>query len=556
MKILALSFALLLCISDSFSQQISPLYYEIRFADKGVNTEAGINPSAYLSEKAVERRIRQKIAFDQSDMPVCDAYVKELKAAGFKIVSRSRWLNLVVVEATPAQMTATGQMAFVTAVKPIGAANQASAGTSFQHQKLESVEPWSGTLIRKPATDVYDYGAAYTQIAQMNGQYLHNQGFSGQGMTIAVIDAGFNSVDIMPCFDSLRANNQILGVHDFAQPGNNVYATTMHPHGTWVLSCMAAYQSGLMIGTAPKADYWLLRSEVGESEKLIEEYYWASAAEFADSVGVDLINSSLGYTQFDPSDSIHNHTYADMDGNTTVCTIAADMAASKGILVVNSAGNEGSSAWRYIGAPADGDSVFTIGAVNGEGIRAGFSSLGPTYDGRIKPTVCAMGSGSAIFSTSGVSYGSGTSFSSPITCGMTACFWQALPNLTNMEIIEQIKYASSQSQNPDSLMGWGIPDFQKAFTTYSVPEVQLRSELTVYPNPFTDQFNIALPEPIQGEYQITIASMSGKNQFRKTGKADLQNLIPVSGLEQLPAGVYSVTLSTGNFIRSTRLIKF
>ena len=387
----------------------------------------------------------------------------------------------------------------------------------------------------------------------MNGQFLHNNGYSGQGMTIAVIDAGFNSVDVMDCFDSLRANNQILGTRDFAEPGNNVYAQTMHTHGTSVLSCMAANISGVMVGTAPKADYWLLRSEVGATETVIEEYYWVSAAEFADSVGVDLINSSLGYTQFD--DPLTNHTYADMDGNTTVVTIGADMAAQKGILVVNSAGNSGGDAWRYIGAPADGDSVFTIGAVDASGNRVGFSSVGPTYDGRIKPTVSAQGSGAAVFSPSGLNYGNGTSFSSPITCGITACLWQALPELSNMELIELIKLTASQASQPDSLLGWGIPNMEKAFTSLSVGIKKDLPKLSTYPNPVTNQITLSLATRVDGIATVQILNLQGQLIYSKIHEITSGSIL-ISNLSDLSSGIYFLKVTEANgSITSGKFIK-
>jgi hypothetical protein len=359
-------------------------------------------------------------------------------------------------------------------------------------------------------------------------------------MTIAVIDAGFNSVDIMPCFDQLRAGNQILGTRDFAVPGNNVYATSMNSHGTKVLSCMAANVSGQMVGTAPGADYWLLRSEVAESESVIEEYYWLSAAEFADSVGADLINSSLGYTTFD--DAGTNHTYANMDGNTTVITRAADKAAAKGILVVNSAGNSGGAGWWYIGAPADADSVFTIGAVDASGKRASFSSVGPTYDRRIKPTVAAQGQSAAVYGPSGLAAANGTSFSSPIICGMTACLWQAWPNLTNMQIIDVIKATASQASSPDSLLGWGIPDYSQAVLLPTKIHTEKSEAFTVYPNPVTDHLTIVLPAQVSAKFEVAICDLQGRKVKTYQAEANGQKVIQLNGLGFLSPGIYMIRI--------------
>ncbi len=339
----------------------------------------------------------------------------------------------------------------------------------FENESISKI-PEENLVKGTTSGQSYDYGQAFNQINMLNGIPLHDLGLDGAGMTIAVLDAGFLNADVIEAFDSLWLNNQIIGYKDFVSPlAPDIFDS--HYHGTMVLSTMGANLPTEMVGTAPKADYWLLRSEDGATEYLIEELNWASAAEFADSLGADIINSSLGYTTYD--DPAQDHTYEDMDGNTTPITIAADLAASKGILVVNSAGNSGSSSWHYIGAPADGDSVFTIGAVNSSGNYASFSSTGPTYDDRIKPNVVAQGQGSTVISaySGNVTSGNGTSFSSPITAGMVACLWQAHPNKKNTEIMEAIQQSASQALNPDSLLGYGIPDYFAAHSTLSLPVI-------------------------------------------------------------------------------------
>jgi hypothetical protein len=302
----------------------------------------------------------------------------------------------------------------------------------------------------------------------LNGIALHDLGYDGMGMTIAVLDAGFTNTNTIPAFSYLWNNNRILGYKDFVSPqAPNLFSS--HTHGTSVLSTMGAYLPGDMVGTAPQASYWLLRSEDGATEYLVEELNWVSAAEFADSVGADIINSSLGYTTFD--NPAQDHTYQDMNGNTTPVTIGADKAVSKGMIVVNSAGNSGGSSWQYIGAPADGDSVFSIGAVNSIGAYVSFSSTGPTSDGRTKPDVVAQGSGTTIINagTGNVSTGSGTSFSSPVTAGMVSCLWQAHPNRRNTEILEAIRQSGSLAGNPDQQLGWGIPNYLTAHNLLSLP---------------------------------------------------------------------------------------
>jgi serine protease AprX len=552
---------LLLLISAFFitsvliAQSAENKTYVVYFSDKGTNMDAAVNPSLYLSDKAIERRIKQNIPFDMSDIPVNEEYVKSVSKTGAKILTRSRWFNNLVIEASPEMMEEILRIPAISKISLLDNGTFKSTVSVKPFFEPEKINPQTNNIPKKATNDIYNYGNAYNQINQLNGQFLHNNGFSGQGMTIAVLDAGFNSVDVMTCFDSLRANNQIKGTRDFAQPGNNVYATTMHSHGTSVLSCMGAYVNGQMVGTAPKADYWLIRTEVGEYEKIIEEYFWVSGAEFADSIGADLINSSLGYTEFD--DALTNHTYADMDGNTTFITNGADKAAEKGILVVNSAGNSGGpfDSWKYIGAPADGDSVFSIGAVTAFGTRASFSSLGPTYDRRIKPTVSGQGENSSVYSPWGLGNGSGTSFSSPIICGMTACYWQAFPQLSNMEVIEAIKAASSQASEPDSLLGWGIPNYELAYTSLSVFDKSQTQNLTIYPNPVNDKLTIGFPTSITGKYTLEIINLQGKIVYSFNGTESSVRSLQVNDISYLPVGIYLVKVTNGAFIFSGKIIK-
>jgi hypothetical protein len=515
------------------------------------------NPSLFLTEKSVERRLNHKIAFDQSDIPVNEQYVQDVLVTGARVLTRSRWFNTIVIEADDDMLNKIALLPQISKIMPLvnTSSKQASSSVSAKPSlKGENISPWTGRTTTKGTTEAFEYGAAFNQIDQINGQHLHNLGFTGQGMTIAVLDAGFNSVDIMPCFQSMRTNNQIKGTRDFAQPGNNVYATTISSHGSSVLSCMAALSNDQMIGTAPAADYWLLRSEVGASESIIEEYYWVSAAEFADSVGADLINSSLGYTEF-PDSPEANHTYADMDGNTTVVTKGADKAAEKGILVVNSAGNSGGAAWKYIGAPADGDSVFSIGSVDASGIQSYFSSVGPTADGRINPTIMAQGSGTAIFTPSGLVSGNGTSFSSPVICGMTACLWQAFPQMNNMQIIELIKTTASLASQPDNMMGWGIPDFQAASATVSVSEKTGRKDILTYPNPVIDKVTLDFPVAVQGKLNIEIVNLQGKIVFLKQHNSGSGRSIQINNIEFLPSGIYFIRVSDRSMTYSGKIIK-
>jgi subtilisin family serine protease len=472
MKILILlSTAVLISILST--AQVAPDKYWVRFTDKDDSPYSIKNPEAFLSKQAIDRRNAQGISVVENDLPVNPAYIDSVVNTGATLLNVSKWFNSVTVFTENQEvLDAIDALSFVLSVDKGGVKPVHGKETGKPFFKNETITeiPEEDLLKGNTCGRGYDYGQAWNQINMLNGIALHDLGFDGSGMTIAILDAGFLYADEISAFDSLWINNQILGYRDFADPINPDIFNS-HSHGTSVLSTMGANLPGEMVGTAPKANYWLLRSEYGPSEYLIEELNWASAAEFADSVGADIINSSLGYTTFD--DPSQDHTYQDMDGNTTPITIAADLAASKGILVVNSAGNSGNNSWQYIGAPADGDSVFSIGAVNAYGNYVSFSSKGPTYDGRIKPDVVAQGSGSTIINaySGNVSTGSGTSFSSPITAGMVACLWQANPTKRNTEIMEAIRQSASLANNPDTLLGWGIPDYFLADSILSAPVI-------------------------------------------------------------------------------------
>ena len=307
-------------------------------------------------------------------------------------------------------------------------------------------------------SDIFNYGQSKDQIYMLNGECLHNQGYNGTGMQIGIIDDGFMNAPTANVFDSLWHNNQVIATHDFFND-NNTQIYNEGGHGTEVLSCMAANMPGQMIGTAPYAKFYLLRSEIDSTEKIIEEYQWVAAIEYADSAGVDVVNSSLGYTTFD--DPTQSHTWADLNGRTSVASISATMAARRGMIVCVAAGNEGGSNWEKISVPADADSILAVGAVDAVGTYANFSSTGNTADGRIKPDVVAQGQNTCIYSvgTGSVGYGNGTSFASPTLAGMVACLWQGNPAKTNMQVINAIKQSASQYSSPDSLLGYGIPDF-------------------------------------------------------------------------------------------------
>lgn len=445
--------SVLLAISlQAFAQEFTPYYkYRVYLTDKKQSEFSIRHPEQFLSQKAIERRNRQGIKIDETDIPVCATYVNQIRDMGVKIAHTSKWNNTVVVSCVDTTvMSRIAQLPFVSGTRRV--AHYTKPTTQPGDERKNNVG--QGFSLSQGTT----YGSfAYEQIAQLNGLALHGAGFKGEGMTVAIIDGGFFNVDVIKGFQ----NTKILGTKDFVDPTENFYATGSH--GMMVLSCMGANIPNYMVGTAPEASYWLIMSEDGASEQLIEEDNWSAAIEFADSVGVDVINTSLGYYDFD--NKADNLGYESLDGHTHICSKSASMVASKGMILCCSAGNEGNGKWKKITAPADAIDVLTVGAVMPDGSRVAFSSQGNTADGRIKPDVMAIGLPSAVYDTDGdLTYSAGTSFSSPILCGMVTCLWQSLPHLNAYQIIDIVRKSGNRADNPDELYGYGIPDFFKAYT--------------------------------------------------------------------------------------------
>lgn len=423
-------------------------FFYVQLSDKN-NTPFSIsNPSAFLSQRAIERRLSMGISCDSTDLPLQPDYVNQIADVGVKIHSKSKWLNGLTVTTT--DTTIIAQIRNFNFVKQVNL----TARINFPNTQLSRV---------KGENDLYVYGLADKQISQLNGKVLHNQGYTGRDIHIAVIDAGFNSVDVNSGFDSLRLQSRLLGTKDIVIPGNNVYAEDTH--GANVLSIMAGNYPNQYLGTAPQASYWLIRTEYAPSETRAELDFWVAGIEFADSVGVDVTNTSLGYTGFDLASD--NFTYADMNGKVSRASVAATMASHKGIIVTVSAGNEGSKPWKYLSSPADADDIFTVGSATSTGLPSYFSSFGPSFDGRVKPDVSAMGTSTAYVGTSGnVSNGNGTSYASPVMAGMLACYLQFVKSNVTHYNIDDIRQAVLKSASlystPDAQLGYGFPDFQVA----------------------------------------------------------------------------------------------
>ena len=555
--IITLLLIILSGIGYSFSQ-IAPSKYLIIFTDKNNSPYSIDKPEEFLSQRAIDRREKQNISIASNDLPVNSVYIDSIRNVGVKILNTSKWFNSVTIQTTDSiKLERIQSFPFVKKIDNVGKVirsgddGKTEMPQDLYYDPMETKELYkvipSGnpTSIKKYSLN---YGPAIIQIEMLGGTFLHDQGYLGDGVVIAVLDAGFFKVDVLDVFDSLWINNRILGTRDFVNPGGNVF--NEHTHGMNVLSVLAANKPGYLIGTAPHAKYWLLRSEDTGSEYLIEEYNWVSAAEFADSAGADIINSSLGYSVF--WDSSQDHTYKDMDGKTTPSTIGADIAASKGIIVVNSAGNQGSTQWNYITAPSDGFNVLCIGAVDFKGDYALFSSKGPSYDGRIKPNVSAMGQGTYIASSGGnIISGNGTSFSSPLIAGMAACLWQTKPEANVFNIIDAIHKSSSKYNNPDTLIGYGIPDFALAKIILSNPNINDFDEdnsIDVFPNPFVDNIFIYFNSLRTGDVKLEIYDINGKMVYQNENieMRPGYNLYTVNDVYQLSQGVYVLKMfSTG-----------
>ncbi|NTS41146.1 S8 family serine peptidase [Flavisolibacter sp. BT320] len=448
---------LLLLAANSEAQTLNR--YIIRFSNKATTPYTFSNPQAYLSQRAIERRTRYGIAIDSTDLPIPPRYLDSVQAAGaVTILNVSRWLNQVSIQTTDAAALAKIRaLTFVENASPI-AARRGEAGKTTQSSGTEN--PIPETKLFRQLADSFDYGASLPQVAIHNGQFLHNLGLRGQGMVIGMLDAGFFRYNTLRAFDSINQKGQVLGTYDFVARETSV--SEDNSHGMQCLSVIAANIPSQFVGTAPKAAFYLFRTEDGASEFPIEEHNWVCAAERVDSSGGDVISSSLGYSD-GMSQAQFNHTYAEMNGNTTIAAKGADLAAKKGILVVNAAGNQGAETFKYLATPADGDSVLAVGAATTTGQPGAFSSYGPSADGRVKPDVASVGVATVVQTTGNtIGTNNGTSFACPNMAGLATCLWQGFPEVNNMQIIRALRQAGSKAATPDDRVGYGIPDMKKA----------------------------------------------------------------------------------------------
>jgi serine protease AprX len=502
----------------------------VKFNDKPNQQHYYDNPLEMLTQKAIDRRVKYNIPFNIQDVPVEPSYVTQVQNLGVTPIAVSKWFNGVFAWLTESQVSQMEGLPFVMEVESFVQngvpKNIVPVGDKFAGEDMGTIGP-DGTFD-------FNYGITEEQVKQLKLDYLHNLGFTGEGISIAIMDNGFPGVNTASGFGYIRNNNQIKGGYNFIENNENIY--DRGTHGTMVLSTIGGYLENQYVGTAIDADFYLFITENTDHELPDEEVHWISAAERADYLGVDVINTSLGYNEFD--DSRYNYTYDDMDGQTAFITRGAQIAAEKGMMVVNSAGNSGNSDWHYITAPADGVDVFTIGAVDQWGIPAGFSSYGPSADGRIKPDVSARGRDAAIIRASGnLDYANGTSFSSPIMAGAMACFIQAHPDEHPASMRQIVRQTASHFNNPTNQLGYGIPNFEVAHNSMmSVVDVSSQNSVSIYPNPTSSILNIQSDKEISG---LQLISVEGK-LIRKYGNQTQLNM------EELPKGVYILKVQLKN----------
>lgn len=535
-------FLVLIGIVAWFGVQAQSQYW-VTFTDKG-DFPSDINFEDYVSPQILARRQYFDLSFDKTDLPVNREYTQAITQLHGDVLHQSNWLNgIVVLSTNPSFVQEVSQLSFVKEVVKLNT-NKSLVRAKFNMEET-AVET-------EPSTA---YGYAQVQMDMMNAVFLHDLGFKGQSVDIGVMDNGFQLVNTNSFFDSLNVQGKITGVYNFVENTTNVFSDG--DHGAYVMSTLAANMPDTLIGTAPEGNYFLFTTEDNQNEGLAEEINWALAAEWADSaLGIwTVLSTSLGYSNGynDPST---NHSYADMDGNTTIITQAADLAAKKGLLVVNSAGNEGDSPWKYITAPADGDSVLAVGAVTDVFEPAFFSSFGPSADGRLKPNVSALGRRVVAAKYDGTLQTiNGTSFSCPITAGLAACLWQAYPDRSNMEIIKAIEQSAHVYHDPDDQLGYGVPNFKLAYDILSLnPEMTNQDYIGLFPNPVENELNLSFVEDSRKPYQIIISDMSGR-VWLKSSLTSTSTVAKIN-VEDLAPGVYQVFVQQGKEKFRNKFVKY
>ena len=506
--------------SFAFSQTELVFVY---FKDKPNASIFLSNPLSELTQKSINRRTNFNIPITEQDAPIESIYIQNIENLGFTVTDKSKWLNGVAVNATSAQITQLQSEPYVLKVESF-----VKNSVIAKQAKISKIEKFQNS-----ATD-FTYGNSLDQINQINLRNLHVTGYTGAGISIAVIDTGFPTVDTGSAFARIRNNNQIKGGYNFVNKSTDIYNTTLNNHGTNCLGIIGGYLDGIFVGAAPDADFYLYATEDGTKEIPEEELYWIQAAEEADRKGVDVISTSLGYADFF-DDSRYDYSYSQMNGTTSFIARGAQIASEKGIIVVVAAGNEGNQTWKYIVTPADNEKVFTIGGVDSTGNPSVFTSFGPNSAGKVKPDASARGTSTYFAYNNGAYPGNGTSYATPLSAGGIACLLQAIPNSTNREFLKNtLRQTASLYPNYTDQLGYGILNFGNALSSFlSTNENALKSKIKIYPIPAKNEINISTTEKLKN-----ISVYNSLGQFLFNSNASKINV------EKLEKGIYFIKITT------------
>ena len=517
----------ILSVGFSFIAMAQTELVFVFFKDKPNKAAFYSNPLSELSQKSLDRRVNLGIALSDQDAPIETTYIANIQNLGFEVTDYSKWLNGVAVNATPDEIQTLAQQSYVDHVESF--VRNPNGGK--RQNKIEKFKKFNQEFANRNALTNFNYGSGLAQIDQVNIRALHIAGFTGTGMTIAVIDTGFPTVNTGSAFKRLRDNGKIKGGFNFINKSADIYNQSLNSHGTVCLGTMGGFLENQFVGTAPDADFYLYASEDADNEIPEEQLYWIEAAEEADRKGVDVISTSLGYTTFD--DSRYDYTYANMDGTTSFIARGAQMATEKGIFVTFAAGNDGNSSWHYVSTPADNTKVFTIGSVNAQNKSSSFSSYGPNAAGAIKPDGAARGSETYTVYGNQVTQASGTSLANPLAAGGVACLLQSQPKTVSREEIKnKLRQNASLYPDYDDQKGYGILNFYKTFETLAAVDLK-KTKIKIYPNPAKDVLNISTEKAI-----ITVEIYDSLGRLIKT---ETGNNINVS---QLSKGNYLIKIKT------------
>ena len=535
---LVFSFLFFLVI-NAYAQEDALVFFQ----DKENVDTALQNPISILTQKAIDRKLMHNSPIDARDVPVNETYITTLKGIpGITVFAKSKWMNCVYVRGNLQDLDALEGLDFVTHLEYADKSlNLVPIPGGSTKDKL-SVENKANSI-------VYDYGAATNQVEMIAANYLHQQDFTGEGIDIAVLDSGFPGVLTNPAFDPILDQGRLLGTYNFISREESV--DTSSSHGSKTFSDIGGYLQNQFVGTAPGASFYLYVTEDVTQENPVEEAWWVEALERADSLGVRIVNTSLGYQDYD--NPAYTHSYEDLNGFTTIAARGANHAFDKGMLLLTSAGNDGQS-FGFVATPADAPGCLSIGAVDQDGEYAGFSSYGPNASGLRKPDVMAQGVSAAVVDQNGaVDFNSGTSFSSPIMAGAIASLWQSRPEVTNAQIMQIVRASAHLFENPTDLMGYGIPNFETAYNALQILGAQadfLEIQFAMYPNPAQDIVSFSIPLAIE-KATVRIFTSIGQQVLSSEISAN-QNTIDISDIN---SGTYIVSVESGGTKNSFKLIK-